>query len=85
MTVRYDGERVVVAGLGVTGRAVARVLLDRGALVTVVTDRDGEGERQAAEALRARGAVVRLGDALTPVAAVPTSRWWRPPPPRGWT
>jgi UDP-N-acetylmuramoylalanine--D-glutamate ligase len=83
MTVRYDGERVVVAGLGVTGRAVARVLLDRGALVTVVTDRDGEGERQAAEALRARGAVVRLGDALTPVAAdlVVASPGFRPDQP----
>jgi UDP-N-acetylmuramoylalanine--D-glutamate ligase len=67
MTAGYDGLRVVVAGLGVTGLAVADVLLDRGAEVAVVSDRDGEPEQLAAARLRARGAQVRLGDAITPL------------------
>ncbi len=83
MTSEYDGRRVVVAGLGVTGLAVAGVLLDRGALVTVVSDRDGEREQKAAGVLRERGAQVRLGDALTPVPAdlVVASPGFRPDQP----
>jgi UDP-N-acetylmuramoylalanine--D-glutamate ligase len=83
MTVRYDGLRAVVAGLGVTGAAVADVLLARGADVTVVSDRDGEPDRVAAERLRERGAQVRLGDATTPVPAdlVVASPGFRPDQP----
>jgi UDP-N-acetylmuramoylalanine--D-glutamate ligase len=83
MTVRCDGVRAVVAGLGVTGAAVADVLLDRGADVTVVSDRDGEPDRIAAERLRERGARVRLGDSVTPVPAdlVVASPGFRPDQP----
>jgi UDP-N-acetylmuramoylalanine--D-glutamate ligase len=83
MTVRYDGVRAVVAGLGVTGVAVADVLLTRGADVTVVSDRDGEPDRVAAGRLRERGAHVRLGDATTPVPAdlVVASPGFRPDQP----
>jgi UDP-N-acetylmuramoylalanine--D-glutamate ligase len=83
MTARYDGLRAVVAGLGVTGAAVADVLLARGANVTVVSDRDGEPERLVAERLRERGARVRLGDSVTPVAAdlVVASPGFRPDQP----
>jgi UDP-N-acetylmuramoylalanine--D-glutamate ligase len=83
MTVRYDGLRAVVAGLGVTGAAVADVLLRRGADVTVVSDRDGEPERLVAGRLRERGARVRLGDSETPVPAdlVVASPGFRPDQP----
>ena len=79
----YTGRHVVVAGIAVSGVAVADVLLDRGARVTVVDARDGETERAAAERLRARGAGVRLGDAETPLEAdlVVTSPGWRPEQP----
>jgi UDP-N-acetylmuramoylalanine--D-glutamate ligase len=83
MTVRYDGLRAVVAGLGVTGVAVANVLLERGADVTVVSDRDGEPERLVAGRLRERGAQVRLGDSVTPLPAdlVVASPGFRPDQP----
>jgi UDP-N-acetylmuramoylalanine--D-glutamate ligase len=83
MTVRYDGLRAVVAGLGVTGAAVAAVLLERGADVTVVSDRDGEPDRLVAARLRERGAQVRLGDSVTPVPAdlVVASPGFRPDQP----
>jgi UDP-N-acetylmuramoylalanine--D-glutamate ligase len=83
MTVRYDGLRAVVAGLGVTGVAVADVLLERGADVTVVSDRDGEPERLVAGRLRERGAQVRLGDSVTPLPAdlVVASPGFRPDQP----
>ena len=59
-----DGRRVVVAGLGVSGLAAARALLDRGARrswrSTLATT---SAVAAAAAELRARGAEVRLGDA----------------------
>ena len=58
----YAGRSVLVAGVGVSGSAVARALLDLGARVTVVDGGEGERQRAAADALRAAGAVVRLGD-----------------------
>src|SRR3954462_9210690 len=75
--------RVVVAGIATSGIAAADALLDRGAQVVVVDGRDGPAEREAAETLRARGAVVRLGDGDTPVDAdlVVTSPGWRPSQP----
>ncbi|MDQ1746073.1 MAG: UDP-N-acetylmuramoylalanine--D-glutamate ligase [Frankiaceae bacterium] len=55
------GRRVVVAGAGVTGRAVARVLRERGAAVRVVDTADGERQQAAAATLAADGVEVRLG------------------------
>src|SRR3954462_12702332 len=75
--------RVVVAGIATSGIAAADALLDRGAQVVVVDGRDGPAEQEAAETLRARGAVVRLGDGDTPVEAdlIVTSPGWRPSQP----
>jgi UDP-N-acetylmuramoylalanine--D-glutamate ligase len=75
--------RVVVAGIATSGVAVADALLGREAQVVVVDGRDGPAEREAAERLRARGAVVRLGDGESPVDAdlVVTSPGWRPTQP----
>src|SRR3954447_10196402 len=76
----FGRRRVVVAGIATSGIAVADALLDRGAQVVVVDGRDGPTEQRAAETLRARGAVVRLGDGDSPVEAdlVVTSPGWRP-------
>jgi UDP-N-acetylmuramoylalanine--D-glutamate ligase len=65
----FAGRSVLVAGVGVSGSAVARALLDLGARVTVADGGDGERQRLAADALRAAGAVVRLGDDHTLVDA----------------
>jgi UDP-N-acetylmuramoylalanine--D-glutamate ligase len=54
------GRRVVVAGVGVTGRAVARVLYDRSATVVVVDAADGERQQAAAASLAREGIDVRL-------------------------
>ncbi len=51
----WDGLSVCVAGLGVSGRAAARVLAGRGARVTVVDARDGDEQRAHAAELEARG------------------------------
>ncbi|GAA4103593.1 UDP-N-acetylmuramoyl-L-alanine--D-glutamate ligase [Actinomadura miaoliensis] len=73
---------VCVAGLGVSGRAAARVLAERGARVTVVEARDDDALRDRAERLRAdAGVTVRLGDGDTLPAGtdlVVTSPGWRP-------
>ncbi|HMC69486.1 MAG TPA: Mur ligase family protein, partial [Mycobacteriales bacterium] len=61
----FAGRSVLVAGVGVSGSAVARALVDLDARVTVVDGGDGERQRAAADALRASGAVVRLGDDRT--------------------
>jgi len=54
----FDGERFVVVGLGVAGRAAARVLAEEGATVRVTEQRpDVEG----ADELMALGVDVRLG------------------------
>jgi UDP-N-acetylmuramoylalanine--D-glutamate ligase len=83
VTADYAGARVVVAGLGLSGRAAARALLDRDAQVTVVDARAGDAMEAAAAELRARGAQVRLGDATTPIDAdlLVTSPGWRPDQP----
>ncbi|WP_067918205.1 UDP-N-acetylmuramoyl-L-alanine--D-glutamate ligase [Actinomadura rubrobrunea] len=81
----WQGRSVCVAGLGVSGRAAARVLAERGARVTVVEARDDDALREHAERLRAdAGATVRLGDGDTlPEGAdlVVTSPGWRPDAP----
>src|SRR5690606_37160666 len=77
---RFDGRPVCVAGLGVSGRAAARVLAGHGARVTVVDARDGEEQRAHAAELEARGIAVRLGDGETlpeGTGLVVTSPGWR--------
>jgi UDP-N-acetylmuramoylalanine--D-glutamate ligase len=80
---QLTGRRVVVAGIAVSGVAVAEALLVRGAPVLVVDVRSGADEQAAAERLRAAGAEVRLGDAESPLDAdlVVTSPGWRPTQP----
>jgi UDP-N-acetylmuramoylalanine--D-glutamate ligase len=56
------GRDVLVAGVGVSGSAVARALLELDARVVVVDAGDGERQQVAAETLRSLGAQVRLGD-----------------------
>jgi UDP-N-acetylmuramoylalanine--D-glutamate ligase len=79
----WAGRRVCVTGLGISGAAAARVLLDLGARVLVVEGRDDEAIRATAAELTSRGAEVRLGDAETPVDAdlLVTSPGWRPTQP----
>jgi UDP-N-acetylmuramoylalanine--D-glutamate ligase len=78
-----DGRRVVVAGLGLSGLAAARVLLTHGARVMAVDGRDDDRVADGAAELLAAGGTVRLGDAETSVDAdlVVTSPGWRPDQP----
>jgi UDP-N-acetylmuramoylalanine--D-glutamate ligase len=80
VTSPYDGRRVVVAGLGLSGLAAARVLLGLGARVLAVDARDDDRVAPAAEELRVAGAELRLGDAESAVDAelIVTSPGWRP-------
>jgi UDP-N-acetylmuramoylalanine--D-glutamate ligase len=66
------GQRVLVAGLGITGRSVIELLAGLGAQVTALDSR-ADGERQElAAGLRRSGVTVRLGPAeLGPGATVP--------------
>jgi len=78
----YDvaGRRVVVAGVGVTGRAVARALRDRGAAVVVIDTADGERQQSAAASLAADGVDVRLAATAADVThadLVVASPGWR--------
>ncbi|MEU5989307.1 UDP-N-acetylmuramoyl-L-alanine--D-glutamate ligase [Spirillospora sp. NPDC047418] len=80
----WDGLSVCVAGLGVSGRAAARVLAGRGARVTVVDARDGDEQRGHAAELAACGVAVRLGDGESlpeGTGLVVTSPGWRPDTP----
>jgi UDP-N-acetylmuramoylalanine--D-glutamate ligase len=73
--------RVCVAGLGVSGAAVARVLAGRGEAVVVVEARDGESQRAAAAELAALGVEVRLGEPVVVpdgCSQVVISPGWRP-------
>lgn len=77
----WQGRRVVVAGLGISGMPAARVLHARGAFVTAVTDGDDERSREQAQALRAEGVTVRLGDGATlpeGTDLVVTTPGWQP-------
>ncbi len=61
----YKGRHVAVLGLGRSGEAATRLLLDSGASVTVLDSGDPAPRRAAAEILSSRGARVVLGnDAL---------------------
>jgi UDP-N-acetylmuramoylalanine--D-glutamate ligase len=83
---RWQGRRVLVAGIGVSGFAAADVLIGRGAQVTVVDGRDGDRERERASVLETLGARVLLGEATATVPPgdtgrpdlVVTSPGWRP-------
>ncbi len=78
------GSRVCVAGIGVSGTAVARTLRGLGADVTVVDDRDGPAERDRGTELEWLGARVRLGaggELPTGTDLVVTSPGWRPTAP----
>lgn len=55
-----DITSAVVLGLGISGEAAARALLDRGTAVTVMDEGDTPDLRTKAEALRSRGAEVKL-------------------------
>jgi len=83
VTTEYAGARVLVAGLGISGSAAARALLDRGADVIAVDAGAGDRLDRIAGELRAAGAEVRLGDVTTAVDAdlVVTSPGWRPDQP----
>ncbi|MBL1288397.1 UDP-N-acetylmuramoyl-L-alanine--D-glutamate ligase [Streptomyces sp. NPDC057067] len=79
--VDWQGKHVTVAGLGVSGIPAARALHERGALVTVVNDRDDERSRAQAAELEALGITVRLGDGDTlpeSTELVVTAPGWKP-------
>jgi UDP-N-acetylmuramoylalanine--D-glutamate ligase len=68
----FDGQRVVVVGLGMTGRSAIALLAGRGARVTAVDSRDDAERQELAERLAKDGVQVRLGPAeLGGQAAVP--------------
>ena len=80
----WEGVQVCVAGLGISGLSVARVLAARGADVIVVDGKDGQVERDRAATVEAAGASVRLGDGATfppGTELVVTSPGWRPTQP----
>ena len=58
----YTGKHAAVLGLGRSGEAAARLLLDGGAAVTVLDSGDPAPRRGTAELLSSRGARVVLGD-----------------------
>ncbi|MHB2024228.1 MAG: UDP-N-acetylmuramoyl-L-alanine--D-glutamate ligase [Mycobacteriales bacterium] len=72
---------VLVAGVGVSGRAAALALAARGLVVYAIDERDGAAERAAAAELAAAGVEVSLGTLarLPPgIRLVVTSPGWRP-------
>nr|WP_055531441.1 UDP-N-acetylmuramoyl-L-alanine--D-glutamate ligase [Streptomyces graminilatus] len=78
----WEGMRITVAGLGVSGISAARALTALGASVTVVDGGDSEAHRERAAALE--GIEVRLGDAETlpeGTDLVVTSPGWKPSSP----
>jgi UDP-N-acetylmuramoylalanine--D-glutamate ligase len=62
VSLEVHGERVVVIGLGASGLAAARVLLDRGASVRVTESRPRTEIEAAADEAEAAGAEVLAGD-----------------------
>ncbi|MFE3179871.1 UDP-N-acetylmuramoyl-L-alanine--D-glutamate ligase [Streptomyces violascens] len=80
----WQGKRVTVAGLGVSGMPVARVLNGLGAAVTVVNEGADERSRTQAAELEAQGITVRLGDGATlpeGTELIVTTPGWRPDKP----
>ncbi|MFG2623669.1 UDP-N-acetylmuramoyl-L-alanine--D-glutamate ligase [Streptomyces sp. NPDC048473] len=77
----WQGKRVTVAGLGVSGIPAAKVLHGLGAVVTVVNDGDDERSRAQAAELEAQGITVRLGDGATlpeSTELIVTTPGWKP-------
>ncbi|MFF3242593.1 UDP-N-acetylmuramoyl-L-alanine--D-glutamate ligase [Streptomyces sp. NPDC002870] len=80
----WQGKKVTVAGLGVSGIPAARVLHGLGVVVTVVNDGDDERSRAQAAELEAEGITVRLGDGATLPAGtelIVTTPGWKPDKP----
>lgn len=80
----FQGKRVTVAGLGVSGMPAARVLHGLGAVVTAVNDGDDERSRAQAAELEALGVTVRLGDGDTlpeGTELIVTAPGWKPDKP----
>ncbi|MEU3182826.1 UDP-N-acetylmuramoyl-L-alanine--D-glutamate ligase [Streptomyces sp. NPDC006923] len=80
----WQGKRVTVAGLGISGIPAARVLRELGAEVTVVNDGDDERTRAQAAGLEKLGVTVRLGDGATlpeSTELIVTAPGWRPDKP----
>ncbi|MDO0928123.1 UDP-N-acetylmuramoyl-L-alanine--D-glutamate ligase [Streptomyces sp. TG1A-8] len=80
----FQGERVTVAGLGVSGVPAAKALHARGAVVTVVNDGDDARAREQAAELEALGITVRLGDGASlpeGTGLIVTAPGWRPDKP----
>jgi UDP-N-acetylmuramoylalanine--D-glutamate ligase len=59
--VSFDGQQVVVVGLGITGQSAISLLAGRGASVTAVDSRDDAERQELAERLAKDGVQVRLG------------------------
>jgi UDP-N-acetylmuramoylalanine--D-glutamate ligase len=84
---RWDGQRVCVAGLGVSGPPAARALAARGAKVTVLDSGDDPARRARAAELGRFGIDVLLGAAAdaaglpSATSLVVTSPGWRPDAP----
>lgn len=55
-------KKILIIGLGATGRAVADVLLEKGASVSLCESANSAALRAAADSLRSHGARVTLGD-----------------------
>ncbi|MER8043282.1 UDP-N-acetylmuramoyl-L-alanine--D-glutamate ligase [Streptomyces sp. NPDC094032] len=80
----WQGKKVTVAGLGVSGIPAARALHALGAVVTVVNDGDDERSRAQAAELEAVGVTVRLGDGATlppGTELIVTAPGWQPDKP----
>ncbi|MEU2925348.1 UDP-N-acetylmuramoyl-L-alanine--D-glutamate ligase [Streptomyces sp. NPDC007251] len=80
----FQGKRVTVAGLGVSGIPAAKALHARGAIVTVVNDGDDARAREQAAELQALGITVRLGDGATlpeGTELIVTAPGWKPDKP----
>ncbi|MEU1279023.1 UDP-N-acetylmuramoyl-L-alanine--D-glutamate ligase [Streptomyces sp. NPDC005805] len=80
----WQGRKITVAGLGVSGVSAARALAGLGAEVTVVDGGSGDTHRARAAGLEAAGIGVRLGDAETlpeGTGLVVTSPGWPPSAP----
>ncbi|MQS35653.1 UDP-N-acetylmuramoyl-L-alanine--D-glutamate ligase [Streptomyces katsurahamanus] len=83
-TEHWQGKRVTVAGLGISGIPAAKVLHGLGAHVTVVNDGDDERSRAQAAELEALGITVRLGDGATlpqGTELIVTTPGWQPDKP----
>lgn len=84
MSQSWQGMRITVAGLGVSGISAARALAGLGAVVTVVDGGDSATHRERAAELAEEGISVRLGDAETlpeGTGLVVTSPGWKPDSP----